>query len=117
VSLFKEALLAILISYFKNNIVLLNNLIELSDNIIMKIEDLIYLISILLELDRQNIKLDVEDIEVKNCCCAKICSKLPRYRKINDIIINNKSSFKITYNQYYVQMKEEYNISLDFIML
>jgi hypothetical protein len=108
--------LLILIGYFKNNIVLLNNLIELSDNIIMKMEDLIFLISILLQLNSSDIKVDVEDIEAKNCC-GKICSKLPRYRRINDIIIKNKSSFKITYNQYYVQMMTEYNISLDYIMI
>jgi hypothetical protein len=40
ISEFKEALIAVLISYFKNNIVLLNNLIELSDKIITKIDDL-----------------------------------------------------------------------------
>jgi hypothetical protein len=113
---FREALLLILIGYFKNNIVLLNNLIELSDNIIMKMEDLIFLISILLQLNSSDIRVDVEDIEAKNCC-GKICSKLPRYRRINDIIIKNKSSFKITYNQYYVQMMTEYNISLDYIMI
>jgi hypothetical protein len=113
---FREALLLILIGYFKNNIVLLNNLIELSDNIIMKMEDLIFLISILLQLNSSDFRVDVEDIEAKNCC-GKICSKLPRYRRINDIIIKNKSSFKITYNQYYVQMMTEYNISLDYIMI
>jgi hypothetical protein len=31
---FKEALIAVLMPYFKNNVVLLNNLIELSDKII-----------------------------------------------------------------------------------
>jgi hypothetical protein len=36
ISEFKEALIAVLISYFKNNVVLLNNLIELSDKIITK---------------------------------------------------------------------------------
>jgi hypothetical protein len=40
ISEFKEALIAVLISYFKNNVVLLNNLIELSDKIITKIDDL-----------------------------------------------------------------------------
>jgi hypothetical protein len=37
ISEFKEALIAVLISYFKNNVVLLNNLIELFDKIITKI--------------------------------------------------------------------------------
>jgi hypothetical protein len=33
---FKEVLMNILISYFKNNIVLLNNLVEISEKIIIK---------------------------------------------------------------------------------
>jgi hypothetical protein len=44
ISEFKEALIAVLITYFKNNVVLLNNLTELSDNIITKIDDLRLLI-------------------------------------------------------------------------
>jgi hypothetical protein len=36
ISEFKEAFIGVLISYFKNNVVLLNNLIELSDKIITK---------------------------------------------------------------------------------
>jgi hypothetical protein len=42
---FKDALTGILISYFKSNIVLINNLVEPSDKIIMKIDDLQLLIS------------------------------------------------------------------------
>jgi hypothetical protein len=34
---FKEALISILISYFKDNVILLNNLVELSDKIITKL--------------------------------------------------------------------------------
>jgi hypothetical protein len=82
----------------------------------MKMEDLIFLISILLQLTESDIKVDVEDIEISKVCCGKICSKLPRYRKINDVIIKNKSSFKVAYNQYYVQMMTEYNISMDYVM-
>jgi hypothetical protein len=42
ISEFKEAFIAVPISYFKNNVVLLNNFIELSDKIITKIDDLRY---------------------------------------------------------------------------
>jgi hypothetical protein len=50
---FKETFMNILISYFKNNIMLLNNLVEISEKIIMKKEDLKLLISILLERPRE----------------------------------------------------------------
>jgi hypothetical protein len=53
INLFKEVLMKILISYFKNNIVLLNNLVEISEKIIMKKEDLELLISILIERPRE----------------------------------------------------------------
>jgi hypothetical protein len=81
ISYFKEVFLDILIKYFKNNVVLISNLVELSDKIIMKKDDLEYLISILLEIDRKNIDIEVEEIQTKTCC-GKICSKLPRYRKL-----------------------------------
>jgi hypothetical protein len=48
ISEFKEALIAVLISYFKNSVVLLNNLIQLSDKIITKIDDLRLLIVLLI---------------------------------------------------------------------
>jgi hypothetical protein len=137
IKLFKDAFMDILIGYFKNNIILLNNLIELSEKIITKVNDLQLLISLLLvdfvgthpngEVDRSNILIDVEEITSENSpqtargplarCCGKICNKLPRYRKINDIIINNKQSFKVSYNQYYIQMSLEFNISLEYILL
>jgi hypothetical protein len=113
---FKEAFLEILIGYFKSNIILINNLVELSEMIVMKLDDLYYLIGILLEVDRSAINIDVEEIKTDNCC-GKLCSKLPRYRKINDIIIDNKSSFRISHNQYHIQMKSEFNISLDYTMI
>jgi hypothetical protein len=112
---FKETFMNILIGYFKNNIILLNNLVELSEKIIMKVDDLELLISILLEIDRSKVMLEVEELQVK--CCSKFCSMLPRYRKINDIIINNKESFKISYNQFYIQLQTVYNISLDYVLL
>jgi hypothetical protein len=113
---FKEALMSILISYFKNNIVLLNNLVELSDKIITKIDDLQTLLSLLLNVPVSDIFIEVEEISVKNCC-GEICKKLPRYRKINEILINKKQSFKISYNQYYVQLQTEFNISLEYVLL
>jgi hypothetical protein len=126
VKIFKETFMNILIGYFKNNIILLNNLVELSEKIIMKVDDLQLLISILLEIDRSKVMIEVEELEVK--CCAKFgacasrgkasfCSMLPRYRKINDILINNQMSFKVSYNQFYVQLQTVYNISLDYILL
>jgi hypothetical protein len=112
---FKETFMNILIGYFKNNIILLNNLVELSEKIIMKVDDLQLLISLLLEIDRSKVLIEVEELEVK--CCSKFCSMLPRYRKINDILINNQNSFRVSYNQFYVQLQTVYNISLEFIMI
>jgi hypothetical protein len=113
---FKETFLEILISYFKNNIILINNLVELSEKIVMKLDDLHTLIAILLEIDKSNISIEIDEITISGCC-GKLCSKLPRYRKIKDIIINNKSSFRISHNQYYTQMMTEFNISLEYLML
>jgi hypothetical protein len=114
VKVFKETFMKILISYFKNNIILLNNLVELSEKIITKIDDLQLLIAILLDIDKSNVLIECEELEIK--CCSKFCSILPRYRKINDIIINNKSSFIVSYNQYYIQLQTVYDISLDYVM-
>jgi hypothetical protein len=113
---FKEALILILISYFKNNIILLNNLVELSEKIITKIDDLKLLVSLLINTQPSSIFVDVEEVEVKNCC-SRVCKHLPRYRKINDIIIDKKQSFKVAYNQYYIQIGTEFNISLEYVLL
>jgi hypothetical protein len=112
---FKEAMLEILIGYFKNNIVLINNLVELSEYIVMRVDDLIHLISLLLITDKSNIEIVAGEVESK--CCGKVCSHLPRYRKVEDIIIGKKQSFKVYFNQYYIQMQTEFNISLDYVML
>jgi hypothetical protein len=64
ISEFKEVFIAVLISYFKNNVVLLNNLIELSDKIITKIDDLRLLISLLLSIP----KADVQVVTIKGFC-------------------------------------------------
>jgi hypothetical protein len=114
---FKEAYLALLISYFKNNIILMNNIVELSENIITKMDDLITLISILLEIDKTTITINVKEIK-SNCCAGKIlCKMIPMYREIDDIIIDNKASFSNMYNQYYIQMGLEFNISMKYVML
>jgi Ser-tRNA(Ala) deacylase AlaX len=113
---FKEALISILISYFKNNVILLNNFVELSDKIITKIEDLRLLISLLIEESPAAVNIEVEEIEIKNCC-GTICKNLPRYRKIKHIIINNKQTFQVSHNQFYIQMGIEFNISLEYVLL
>jgi hypothetical protein len=94
----------------------LNNLLELSENIVTKIDDLRLLISLLIETKQENVEIEVEEVELKNCC-GKIMSRLPRYRKITDIIIDKKQTFKGSYEQYYIQMKSIYNISLEYVLL
>jgi hypothetical protein len=113
---FKETLMSVLIGYFKNNVILLNNLVELSEKIITKLSDLYLLISLLLDIPQDRITINVEEITV-NGCCAKICKHLPRYRKINSIIIDNKQSFEVAYNQFYIQLQTEFNISLSYVLL
>jgi hypothetical protein len=93
ISEFKEALIAVLISYFKNNIVLLNNLIELSDKIITKTDNLRLLIALLLSIPKAVVQVEVEEITMKGFC-GTVCKKIPRYRKIKDIIINKNSLLK-----------------------
>jgi hypothetical protein len=113
---FKEFLLLTLINYFKNDLILLNNLLEISKHIVLKEEDITKLISILVtDGDVSRIKIDTElPDQFKACGCF---SKLPMYRKITSIIIDNKNSFKIKYELFYVQMKTEFNISLDYILI
>jgi hypothetical protein len=89
ISEFKEALVAILISYLKNNVVLLNNLIELSDKIITKRDYLRLLLSLLLSIPKADVQIEVEEITMKGFC-GTVCKKTPRYRQIKDIIINKK---------------------------
>jgi hypothetical protein len=116
ISEFKEALIAVLISYFRNNVVLLNNLIRLFDKIITKIEDLRLLLALLLSIPKSDVQVEVEEIIMKGFC-GTVCKKIPRYRKVKDIIINKKQSFEVFYNQYYIQMGMEFNISLEYVLL
>jgi hypothetical protein len=101
---FKEYLLLTLIEYFKNDLILLNNLLEVSKHIIFKEEDIIKLISIFVtDGDVSIIKIDYElPDNFKVCSC---CTKLPIYRQITSIIIDNKNSFKIKYESFYIQMQ------------
>jgi hypothetical protein len=103
ISEFKEALIVVLISYFKSNVVLLNNLIELSDKIITKIDDLRPLISLLLSVPALDVGIEVEEITQKGCC-GNICKRIKTYRKVEYIIFNKKKSFIVSYNQYYIHM-------------
>jgi hypothetical protein len=116
IKIFKEYLLLTLIDYFKNDLILLNNLLEISKHIVLKEEDIMKLISILVtDGDVSRIKIDYElPDQFKTCGC---CSKLPVYRKITSIIIDKKNSFKIKYKSFYVQMQTEFNISLDYILI
>jgi hypothetical protein len=59
-----------------------------------------------------DVAIEVEEITLKGCC-GTICKQIPQYRKVKDIIINKKQSFKVSYNQYYIQMGAEFNISLE----
>jgi predicted methyltransferase len=83
ISEFKEAFITVLISYFKNNVVLLNNLIELFDKIITKVDDLRLLISLLLSIPKAVVVVEVEEIILKGCC-KTICKQIPRYRKVKE---------------------------------
>jgi hypothetical protein len=95
---------------------LLNNLVELSNKIITKIEDLRLLISLLIEESPAAVNIEVEEIKIKNCL-GTIYKKLPRYREIKQIIINNKQTFPVSHNQFYIQMGIEFNISLEYVLL
>jgi hypothetical protein len=112
---FKDYLLLTLIHYFKNDIILFNNLIELSKYIVLKLDDLRKLIAILLtDGDINRIMVESELPKTFNCCpCA---DKLPIYNKISSIIIDKKKDFKVKYNEVYTQMQLEFNISLDFVL-
>ena len=91
-------------------------MVELSEKIITKLDDLKLLISLLINTPPSNINIDIEELEIRGCC-GKVCKHIPRYRKIKDIVIDKKQSFRVAYNQYYVQTGTEYNISLEYVLL
>jgi hypothetical protein len=48
----------------------------------MKIDDLTYLISLLLEIEKSEIQINVDEIPLKGCCGMvfnKVASKIPCY--------------------------------------
>jgi hypothetical protein len=115
IKLFKDYLLLTLINYFKEDLILINNVIELSKQIVMKEEDLKKLIAILVTDDDVSRILINSELPSQFKCCNS-CSSIPIYKKISSIIIDKKYEFKITYNQFYTQMQTEFNISLDYIL-
>jgi hypothetical protein len=74
------------------------------------------LISLLVEESLAAVSIELEEIEIKNYS-GTICKNLPRYRKIKHIIINNKQTFQVSHNQYYIQIGVEFNISLEYVLL
>jgi hypothetical protein len=113
---FKEYLLLTLIEYFKNEMILLNNIIELSKYIILKEDDLKKLIAILVtDSDDSRISLECE-LPDSFKTCQPCCSKIPIYKKITSIVIDNKHEFRNQYNSFYTQMQKEFNISLEFVL-
>jgi hypothetical protein len=115
IKVFKEYLLKTILNYFKNELILLNNILEVSKHIVFREEDLIKLISILVtDCDISRIKIDHEITNTFNTC--ECCAKLPIYRKITSIIIDNKNNFEVIYKSLYVQMQTEFNISLQYLL-
>jgi hypothetical protein len=112
---FKDLFIGFTIEYFKSEIILLNNVLEISSKIVMKAKDLKTLIAVLLEVDESKVNIETEDV-IKNSCCGK-CSKIPLFKKVVDIYIENLKSFKIYYNPLAVQLQNEYNISFDHVVV
>jgi hypothetical protein len=103
---FKEYLLLTLIDYFKNEMILLNNIIELSKYIVLKEDDLKKLITILVtESDDLRITPECklpDSFKTSQPCCSKISI----YKKITSIVIDNKHEFRNQYNSFYTQMQK-----------
>jgi hypothetical protein len=71
---------------------------------------------LLLSIPISDAGIEVEEITMKGFC-GTVCKKIPRYRKVKDIIINKKQSSEVSCNQYYIQMRMEFNISLEYVLL
>jgi hypothetical protein len=67
-NLFKENLLRILNSYFGKNLVLLNYVVELSDGIVTNLDDLTTLVAIITGQSKEQVRIIIKEVEVKNCC-------------------------------------------------
>jgi hypothetical protein len=118
--LFKENLLRILIAYFGKNLVLLNNVVELSDGIVTNLNDLTTLLAIITGQSKEQVRVVIKEVEVKNCC-LKITSSclsetLPLYRQIEVILINNEP-FNSKYHDLYKMMEDKFNISLNYVLV
>jgi hypothetical protein len=117
IKIFKEYLLSTLISYFKSEIILANNIIEISPNIVLKINDLKKLISILVcDSDESRVFITNNPLEFGGCKFTSCCAKFPLYQKIEEIIIDKKFGFKVYFNTFYNQMINNFNISLDYVL-
>jgi hypothetical protein len=116
IKIFKDYLLQVLINYFKDEFVLMNNIAEFSKKIVFKEEHLKKLIAILVtENDETRIHIEY-DVPEKICKCCQPCWKSFLYKEIKSIIIDNKNEFSIFYNQFHTQMGTEFNISLEYIL-
>jgi hypothetical protein len=115
IKVFKEYLLKTILDYFKNELILLNDILEVFKHIVFREEDLIKLISILItDCDISRIRLNHEIPDAFNTC--GYCVKLHIYRKITSIIIDNKNNFEVNYNSFYVQMQTAFNIWLQYLL-
>jgi hypothetical protein len=95
--------------------ILLNIVIELSKYTVLKEDDLKKLIAILVtENDDSRITLECELPD--SFKTFHTLSKIPIYKKITSIIIDNKHEFRNDYNSFYKQMQKEFNISLEFVL-
>ena len=112
---FKDQFTAYLIEYFKNDLILLNNLLEISSKIVFKVDDLKTLIGILLEIETVKIEIEYEDM-IKSGCCGKICKRVPLFKKVTDIIINGKQRFTVSYDSIAVQLQNTFNVSLSHVI-
>ena len=93
-----------------NNPKLIVNLIDQSGKIILTGEQLIQLIAIKTKKDEKDINLRYKD-EEPGCF-----SKIKPIKDIQDIKINNES-FSLKYNAEYNILKDDYNISLDRVII
>jgi hypothetical protein len=51
------------------------------------------LIALLLSIPKTNVVVEVEEITMKEFC-KTVCKKIPRYKKVKDIIINKNNHLK-----------------------
>jgi hypothetical protein len=116
ISTFKDYFLNVLIEYFKDEYVLVNNIVEFSKKIVMREAHLRKLIAILCtDADDSRILIDYDVPDKVSSCCKPIARHI-LYKQIKSIIIDNKLEFKVFYNQFASQMGNEFNISLGYIL-